>query len=320
MAAGEMREKGSAAVAAASTCGDAAACGCVAAASCGDAACDSAASAVGNPSAAGEGRPGRGAFVTLEGVDGAGKSTQVAMLVERLRAAGFEVVQLREPGGTVISEKIRALLLDPSNAEMSPECELLLFEASRAQLVREVIEPALERGAVVVCDRFYDSTHAYQAGGRGFDDAVVRRANELGSCGLVPDLTLVLDMDPAEAFARAGQRGEHDRMEAEGLAFQQRVRADYLALAKAEPARVRLVSAVGEPAEVAGAIDDVLAEVGLLGEAGAASGVATDVAVAADAAVSETVAPATSAVAAVGAAVTVDAPAAAASASETRRG
>ncbi len=214
--------------------------------------------------AAGEGCARRGTFVTLEGVDGAGKSTQVALLVERLRAAGHEVVQLREPGGTAISEKIRALLLDPANGEMAPDCELLLFEASRAQLVREVIEPALARGAVVVCDRFYDSTHAYQAGGRGFDDATVRRANELGSCGLAPDVTLVLDMDPALAFERAGQRGEHDRMEAEGLAFQQRVRADYLALAKAEPARVRLVSAVGEPAEVAAAIDAVLAEVGLL--------------------------------------------------------
>ncbi len=209
----------------------------------------------------------RGLFLTFEGVDGAGKSTQVAMLVERLEAAGHEVVSLREPGGTTISEKIRALLLSPENSEMSPECELLLFEASRAQLVREVIEPALARGAMVVCDRFYDSTHAYQAGGRGFDDALVRRANELGSCGLVPDVTLVLDMDPAEAFSRAGQRGEHDRMEAEGLAFQQRVRADYLALAEAEPARVRLVSAAGTPEQVAASIDAVLAEVGLLGGA-----------------------------------------------------
>lgn len=209
----------------------------------------------------------RGLFLTFEGVDGAGKSTQVAMLVERLEAAGHEVVSLREPGGTTISEKIRALLLSPENSEMSPECELLLFEASRAQLVREVIEPALARGAVVVCDRFYDSTHAYQAGGRGFDDALVRRANELGSCGLVPDVTLVLDMDPAEAFSRAGRRGKHDRMEAEGLAFQQRVRADYLALAEAEPARVRLVSAAGTPEQVAASIDAVLAEVGLLGGA-----------------------------------------------------
>lgn len=109
----------------------------------------------------------RGAFITLEGVDGSGKSTQAAMLVCRLRESGLEVVSLREPGGTSISEKIRGLLLDPANAEMSDECELLLYEASRAQLVREVVEPALERGAVVVCDRFLDSTHAYQHGARG---------------------------------------------------------------------------------------------------------------------------------------------------------
>ncbi len=212
-------------------------------------------------------RESRGTFITFEGVDGAGKSTQVALLVERLRAEGREVVQLREPGGTAISEKIRAILLDPANDEMSPECELLLFEASRAQLVREVIEPAVARGAIVVCDRFYDSTHAYQAGGRGFDDTLVRRANELGSCGLVPALTIVLDMDPEDAYERAGQRGEHDRMEAEGLAFQQRVRADYLALAEAEPERVRLVGAAGEPAEVAARIGEVLAGAGICCEA-----------------------------------------------------
>ena len=160
----------------------------------------------------------RGAFITLEGVDGAGKSTQAAMLVCRLRESGFEVVSLREPGGTSISEKIRGLLLDPANAEMSDECELLLYEASRAQLVREVVEPALERGAVVVCDRFLDSTHAYQHGARGLPDELVRRANELGSCGVMPDVTLVLDMEPASAFSRATAGGQ-DRLEAEGQAW-----------------------------------------------------------------------------------------------------
>ena len=204
---------------------------------------------------------GRGTFITLEGVDGAGKSTQVALLVERLRATGAEVVRLREPGGTAISEKIRSLILDPANTEMAPECELLLFEASRAQLVREVVEPALARGAVVVCDRFYDSTHAYQAGGRGFDDALVRRANELGCCGVSPDVTLVLDMDPGLAFERAGARGEHDRMEAEGLALQCRVREDYRQLAEAEPARVRLVDAAGAPNEVDARLEETLTAV-----------------------------------------------------------
>lgn len=204
----------------------------------------------------------RGTFITLEGVDGSGKSTQASLLVERLRQEGREVVALREPGGTPISEKIRALLLDPENAEMADECELLLYEASRAQLVREVIEPALLRGAIVVCDRFYDSTHAYQHGGRGLSDALVSRANELGCCGLSPDVTLVLDIDPAAALARATAQGA-DRLEAEGLAFQQRVRKDYLALAKADPARVCVVDAAGDPALVAARIDAALARAGV---------------------------------------------------------
>ena len=204
----------------------------------------------------------RGTFITLEGVDGSGKSTQASLLVERLREQRREVVALREPGGTPISEKIRALLLDPENAEMADECELLLYEASRAQLVREVIEPALLRGAIVVCDRFYDSTHAYQHGGRGLSDALVSRANELGCCGLSPDVTLVLDIDPAAALARATAQGA-DRLEAEGLAFQQRVRKDYLALAKADPARVRVVDAAGDPELVAGRIDAALARAGV---------------------------------------------------------
>ncbi len=204
----------------------------------------------------------RGTFITLEGVDGSGKSTQASLLVERLREQRCEVVALREPGGTPISEKIRALLLDPENAEMADECELLLYEASRAQLVREVIEPALLRGAIVVCDRFYDSTHAYQHGGRGLSDALVSRANELGCCGLSPDVTLVLDIDPAAALARATAQGA-DRLEAEGLAFQQRVRKDYLALAKADPARVCVVDAAGDPALVAGRIDAALARAGV---------------------------------------------------------
>lgn len=205
----------------------------------------------------------RGTFITLEGVDGSGKSTQASLLVERLREQRREVVALREPGGTPISEKIRALLLDPENAEMADECELLLYEASRAQLVREVIEPALLRGAIVVCDRFYDSTHAYQHGGRGLSDALVSRANELGCCGLSPDVTLVLDIDPAAALARATAQGA-DRLEAEGLAFQQRVRKDYLALAQADPARVRVIDAAGDPELVAGRIDAALARAGVM--------------------------------------------------------
>ncbi len=203
----------------------------------------------------------RGVFVSIEGIDGSGKTTQVSLLKEHLVARGLDVVRLREPGGTAISEKIRALLLDPCNAEMSDECELLLYEASRAQLVREVIEPALARGAVVLCDRYLDSTFAYQHGGRQLDGSLVRRSNALGSCGLLPTRTIVLDMDPEVALVRATSGGA-DRLEAEGLAFQDRVRRAYLALAQEEPGRVVVVDAKGSTSEVAqriaGALDGLL--------------------------------------------------------------
>lgn len=201
----------------------------------------------------------RGLFITLEGADGCGKSTQAAILADRIAATGREVVRLREPGGTAVSEKIRALVLDPENSEMASECELLLFEASRAQLVRQVIEPALARGAVVVCDRFYDSTFAYQAAGRSLAEQTIRAANALGSCGVDPDRTLVLDMDTDAALARATRDGA-DRMEAEGVAFQRRVREGYLRLVAEEPRRVRRVDAAGTVEEVAGRLADALAD------------------------------------------------------------
>lgn len=201
----------------------------------------------------------RGLFITLEGADGCGKSTQAAILADRIAATGREVVRLREPGGTAVSEKIRALVLDPENSEMAPECELLLFEASRAQLVRQVIEPALARGAVVVCDRFYDSTFAYQAAGRSLAEPIIRAANALGSCGVAPDRTLVLDMDTDAALSRATRDGA-DRMEAEGVAFQRRVREGYLRLVAEEPHRVRRVDAAGTVEEVAGRLADALAD------------------------------------------------------------
>lgn len=201
----------------------------------------------------------RGLFITLEGADGCGKSTQAAILADRIAATGREVVRLREPGGTAVSEKIRALVLDPENSEMAPECELLLFEASRAQLVRQVIEPALARGAVVVCDRFYDSTFAYQAAGRSLAEQTIRAANALGSCGVAPDRTLVLDMDTDAALSRATRDGA-DRMEAEGVAFQRRVREGYLRLVAEEPRRVRRVDATGTVEEVAGRLADALAD------------------------------------------------------------
>lgn len=201
----------------------------------------------------------QGIFVTLEGIDGCGKTTQAQRLVSAMRHTGAEVVSLREPGGAPLCEKIRALLLDPANAEMVDECELLLMEASRAQLVRQVIEPALLRGAAVICDRFYDSTYAYQHGGRGLDEELVNSCNAIGSCGIEPTCTIVLDIDPALALARATKEGA-DRLEGEGLAFQRRIREAYLAIAEREPQRVEVVDASGAPEEVYERVVGVLAD------------------------------------------------------------
>lgn len=143
--------------------------------------------------------PAQHSFITLEGVDGAGKSTQARLLARALELAGYQVVSLREPGGTAISEKIRALLLDPANTAMGDTCELLLYEAARAQLVHEVIVPALAAGKVVLCDRFYDSTTCYQAFADGLDRQMVRDANNLAVAGTHPALTLVYHITPEQA-------------------------------------------------------------------------------------------------------------------------
>lgn len=201
----------------------------------------------------------QGIFITLEGVDGSGKSTKAEILRLDLQALGYEVVSLREPGGTALSEKIRYLLLNPANSEMCDECELLLYEASRAQLVREVIEPALERGAVVICDRFFDSTFAYQCVARGLDEEMVRTANRLGSCGIMPDRTIIFDVAPDAALGRAVKDGA-DRLEGEGVNFQERVREGYKRLAAEEPRRVRMVDGTGEIPEVYGRMVEQLSD------------------------------------------------------------
>lgn len=184
------------------------------------------------------------AFITLEGIDGCGKSTQAKLVCAALESAGNTVVSLREPGGVAISEKIRALLLDPENGAMCDTCELLLYEAARAQLVHEVIRPALQVGSVVVCDRFYDSTTAYQAfaGTSTREDAA--RANALAVGGCHPDLTLVYDMDPVQAIARrSGRDASPDRMEAKGMEYQKRVAEGFRTIAREEPGRVKVIDA-----------------------------------------------------------------------------
>lgn len=185
----------------------------------------------------------RGLFITVEGVDGCGKTTQAARIAAALEAAGHDVLRLREPGGVAISEKIRGILLDPAHGEMGDACELLLYEAARAQLVHEVIAPALAAGKTVVCDRFYDSTTAYQAYANGFDLESVKRANALAVGECRPDVTLVFDVDVDVAAARRHGRDAADRLELKGLEYQRRVARGFRAIAAEEPRRVRVVDA-----------------------------------------------------------------------------
>ncbi|MCW8795703.1 MAG: dTMP kinase [Chlorobium sp.] len=194
-------------------------------------------------------------LITFEGIDGAGKSTQVKKLEKYLVDNGREVLTLREPGGTVVAEKIRELLLE-SKHDITPMGELLLFSASRAELVQQVILPELEKSKVVILDRFFDSTTAYQGYGRGLDLNMLQKINDISTFGLQPDLTFFLDISPEDALIRkfsekslplAFENNEMDRMESSGLSFYQRVREGYLKLAIAEKKRFVLFDACSDP-------------------------------------------------------------------------
>lgn len=202
----------------------------------------------------------RGRLITLEGGEGAGKSTVIAALAGMLRERGIAFRQSREPGGTPAGEAIRSVLLDPALRGMSAEAELLLMFASRAQLVREVIEPALNAGEWVLCDRFTDASFAYQGGGRGLDAGLIAEL-ERWAVRRKPDLTLLLDVPVQTGLQRARSRGgEFDRIESESEAFFERVRAAYRARAASEPRRFRVIDAT-QPAEaVARTACDALAE------------------------------------------------------------
>lgn len=202
----------------------------------------------------------RGKFVTFEGLDGTGKSTQMRRLAAALRAAGEKVVETREPGGTPTGEKIRKVLLDSGTGALSPLAEMALMFASRAQHIEEVIEPGLSAGSIVLCDRFTDSTEAYQGSGRKLGSAAVRELHRVLCGDLQPDLTLLLDSNPHASVNRARRRNQrasksagrsHDenRFEQETRTFFTRVRDGYMAIAKREPGRVVMVDARGTPGQ-----------------------------------------------------------------------
>jgi dTMP kinase len=206
----------------------------------------------------------RGKFISLEGGEGAGKSTLLAGLREHIERHGVALVQTREPGGTGMGEAVRAIVLDPARHGLAAEAELLLMFASRAQLVREVIEPALAGGQWVLCDRYADASYAYQGGGRGQPEERIAELERWACDGVKPDLTLLLDLPVATGRARAAGRGDADRIEVEADAFFERVRATYRERAAAEPRRFRVIDASHSPAAVLQAATQAL--VTLLGE------------------------------------------------------
>jgi dTMP kinase len=201
-----------------------------------------------------------GKLITLEGGEGAGKSTVLAAVRELLAARGLDVIVTREPGGTPAGEAIRTVLLDPTNKGLCAETELLLMFASRAQLVREVIQPALAAGRWVLSDRFTDASYAYQGGGRGQPEDRIADLEHWAAAGVTPDLTLLLDLAVADGMKRANGRGAADRIEMENSDFFERVRASYRARANAQPARFRVIDASRSLEDVLGQVRRVVSE------------------------------------------------------------
>jgi dTMP kinase len=185
----------------------------------------------------------KGKFITVEGIEGVGKTTNINFIHQQLEAAGRDVVLTREPGGTPLGEAIRGLLLDPAYTGMDSTCELQLMFAARAEHLAKIVWPALEKGQWVLCDRFTDATYAYQGGGRGIDSGVIARLEELVQGDFRPDLTLLLDVPVAVGLARASKRGALDRFEQEKVEFFERVRNAYLEMAQRSPDRYRVVDA-----------------------------------------------------------------------------
>lgn len=207
-------------------------------------------------------------FITLEGIEGSGKTTQISQLVEFLENRGMDCVATRQPGGTLIGENIRSILLDPANHALEPLAELLLYMADRAQHIHELIRPALKEGKAVVCDRYFDATLVYQGFARGLDIELIRQLHELLFKDLKPDMTLLLDLSPQVGLKRAwqqldtGQRsGDESRFETEEVVFHEKVRAGYLELARLEPERFRIIDAARTQNEVFAAISKAVSSI-----------------------------------------------------------
>lgn len=191
-----------------------------------------------------------GLFITIEGIEGCGKSTQIKLLAQYLREKGYPVVVTREPGGTPLAERIRGLLMENNEEPVAPLTELFLYEAARAQHVNRVVLPALARGEIVLCDRYADSTSAYQGAGRQLADDFIELLNRLAAGAAWPDRTFILDMAVEEGLRRARVRGSDDRMMAETLEFHRRIRDEFLALAQRDAERITVVDATGAVDEV----------------------------------------------------------------------
>ncbi len=206
----------------------------------------------------------KGKFITLEGCEGAGKTRQMQLLTQYFDEHDIPYIATREPGGTPVAEKIRAVILDQNNAEMSDECEVLLYAAARAEHLKNKVIPALNAGNNVICDRFIDSSFAYQAYARGVGYAAVEQANTFAIENCMPDITLFLDISPKEAFLRKGGADTADRIESAGLAFHEKVYQGYLALAEKFPQRFIKINCRGEKAQTHAAIIAALKEHGII--------------------------------------------------------
>ncbi len=207
-------------------------------------------------------------FITLEGIEGSGKTTQIGRLVEFLEDRGIECVTTRQPGGTLIGENIRSILLDPANSALAPMTELLLYMADRSQHIYELIRPCLKAGKAVICDRYFDATVVYQGFARGLNIELIQQLHQILFDDLKPDVTLLLDLAPEVGLQRAwqqlnaGQRsGVESRFEAETVAFHEKVRAGYLELARLEPDRFRIIDAAQSQGQVFTAISNIVASI-----------------------------------------------------------